>query len=359
MHTSIMESNTRQPRIQFICRAGVRIGLGHLMRTRTVAAETSPAADVEVVVIGDADIARAIVAGSVAWSAVDNDWHAFERVQSHRPDLVVFDLLEFDPRLLQYIVNQRRTATISPVFDGMGEMDAVFTRAALPPEVASQLEKPVVHAGPQFATIGPHCHPIHDLQFARNLEAEPLAVAVSMGGADAANHTLRILEAIREVDAPLLIWALLGEGYSHSYQALVDCVSRDMRHEIILAKTRDSMWRILSACSVAILAGGITTFEAAYAGIPAIVLLDRPHDRFLIEGLTGAGAAIEAGAPVDDASLNAVTRLIGELSADRERLANMHRAGRALLDGRGAKRIARRLRELCGVCVDERIAACG
>lgn len=352
-------SKTSQPRIQFICRAGVRIGLGHLMRTRTVAVAMLSNAGVEVVVIGDTEIARTILGDSVNWIAVDNDWQAFERVQSHDPELVVFDMLEFDPRLLKYVVNQRRTATISPVFDGMAEMNAVFTRAALPTDVMAQLEKPVVHAGPRFATIGPHCDRIHERQFARNLQAEPLAVAVSMGGADAANHTLRILDAIREVDAPLLIWALLGEGYSHSYQALVDCVSRDTRHEIILAKTRDSMWRILSSCSVAILAGGITTFEAAYAGIPAIVLLDRPSDRFLIDDLTNAQAAIVAGAPVDDASLRATTRLIGDLNNDRGRLANMHRAGRLLLDGQGASRIARGLLDLCGAASDAKVAACG
>lgn len=352
-------SKAAQPRIQFICRAGVRIGLGHLMRTRTVALETAPRATIEVVVIGDADIARTTLTDAIHWIAVDNDWQAFERIQSHDPQLVVFDLLEFDPLLMQYVVSQRRTATISPVFDGMAEMDAVFTRAALPEDIASQLEKPVVHAGPQLATIGPHCRRIHERQFARNLQADPLAVAVSMGGADAANHTLRILEAIREVDAQLLIWALLGEGYSHSYQALVDCVSRDTRHEIILAKTRDSMWRILSSCSVAILAGGITTFEAAYAGIPAIVLLDRPSDRFLIDDLTGAGAAIVAGAPVDDAALRTTTHLIGDLNTDRDRLAIMHRAGQTLLDGQGAGRIARGLLGLCGAARNERIAACG
>lgn len=352
-------SKAKQPRIQFICRAGVRIGLGHLMRTRTVAVEIAPNANIEVVVIGDADIARTTLTDGAHWIAVDNDWQAFERVQSHDPQLVVFDLLEFDPRLMQYMVNQRRTATISPVFDGMAEMDAVFTRAALPEDIASRLEKPVIHAGPRFATIGPHCQRIHQRQFARNLQADPLAVAVSMGGADAANHTLRILEAIRDVDAPLLIWALLGEGYSHSYQALVDCVSRDTRHEIILAKTRDSMWRILSGCSVAILAGGITTFEAAYAGIPAIVILDRPSDRFLIDDLTNTGAAIVAGAPVEDAALRATTQLIGDLNADRDRLANMHRAGQALLDEQGASRIARELLGLCGAARNERVAACG
>ena len=36
----------------------------------------------------------------------------------------------------------------------------------------------------------------------------------------------------------------------------------------ILAKTNRSMWRVLGNCSLAILAGGVTSYEAAFAGCP-------------------------------------------------------------------------------------------
>lgn len=348
------------PRIQFVCRGGVRVGLGHVMRTRAVAtAAKDQSAQVEVVVIGDESLTRTLMGRDLPFVAVQNDWQAFERVQSFDAHIAVFDLLDFDEHLLRLVATQRRTAGISPVFSGMNELDAVYTRARLPAEIMQRLDKPKVYAGAQFATIGPHCRRIDDPSYERAARAKRLAVAISMGGADAANNTLRVLQSIRQVRAPLLIWALLGEGYTHSYQSLVDCVGRDRRHEIILAKTRDSMWRILSQCGVAILAGGITTFEAAYAGIPAIVALDRAQDRFLIDELIDRNAAICAGAPMSDATLTALTDQLERFDADRNQLLRMHRAGRQLLDENGAARIACGLIEQGLAASNRRAAACG
>ena len=355
----MVDAMVNTPRVQLVCRAGVRVGLGHLIRTREVVRALDGQARSEIVIIGEAVLARTLLGQRGGWTTVTSDRQAFERIRSFDPRLVVFDLLDFDEQLLRSIVTRRRTASISPVFSGLADMDAVFTRAPLPGDVTARLAKPQVYDGPRYATIGPHVRRIGGREYRENLAADALAVAISMGGADAANNTLRIVEAIRAVRARLVLWVLLGEGYAHSYQALVDCVGRDRHHEIILAKTRDSMWRILRACSVVISAGGITTFEAAYAGLPSIVVLQREQDRFLIDPLCVAGAAVHAGAPPDKEALQSVVRTVERLSGDRQRLVNMHHAAKGLLDDQGARRIAERLMALCAGCDSRRVAACG
>jgi spore coat polysaccharide biosynthesis predicted glycosyltransferase SpsG len=186
------------------------------------------------------------------------------------------------------------------------------------------------------------CRRIDTGTFARQLDEQVLSLAISMGGSDAPNRTLDVLRALRGLSAPATLWVLLGEGYAHSYNLLVDAVGMDSRHEIILAKTNRSMWRILENCSLAILAGGVTTYEAAYAGLPSLNVLDREDDKALVRELIERGAAIDAQL-AHPAGLSALVETVAALEADRERLLYAHRAARGLIDGHGAERVSRAL----------------
>lgn len=350
-----MNRTPRELRIAFVCRGGTSVGMGHIMRTAAIAGELRRInqATSHVILIGDESLGRAFFNGNTDWSAADSDAEAAAVVERFEPHAVVFDTIDMDAGRLRGIRKGRVLVGLSPVCAFMDQLDLVFSRAPLMPAQSAG----DVRAGPQYATIGPHCRRVSTSDYRRNLALEPLAVAISMGGADAANKTLRILEAIRDVPCSLLIWALLGEGYLHSYQALVDCVSADRRHEIILAKTRDSMWRIMGGCCVAILGGGITAYESVYAGIPAILTLDDDRDHFLVEQLVGRGACRYAGAPLG-ASLAGIVHELTELNERREELLAMHRASRTLLDGRGAGRIAEELLAFCRLRLQTGAALC-
>lgn len=330
-------------RIVFICRGSTFDGLGHVMRCRTVAAEMRDAAEVSVITLGDCDICATLLAPHISFTHARSDADAGRIALEAGADVVIFDLLDFDRRVFETLRQQTMTVCLSPIFTHLEQVDLAFTRAAS--SIHERLMtggRPVIRAGCQYTTISPHCRRVDTSDYRRGLSLDPLAVAISMGGADAPNNTLRILEAVRHVPAAMLFWVMLGEGYTHSYERLVDCVRADGRHEIILAKTNDSMWRILGGCSVAILAGGITTFEAAHAGIPSIITLSDDRDRFLIRELIESGACRYAGAPLDAALDGIVTALTG-LNDYRDRLLAMHVRCKELLDNRGPSRVVREI----------------
>ena len=175
-----------------------------------------------------------------------------------------------------------------------------------------------------------------------SLEQNPLSIVISMGGSDASNNTLQVLNALRSVSSSMLFWVLLGEGYEHSYQALVDCMQKDSRHEIILAKTNNTMWRIMRMCTLAILAGGTITYEAAYAGLPSINIFEVEKHVFLIKELVEKGVSLNAGYPLSDA-LSVVKANVAYLECSRDELLAMHRKSKDLIDGLGARRIAQEM----------------
>ncbi len=131
---------------------------------------------------------------------------------------------------------------------------------------------------------------------------------------------------------------LLGEGYQHSYNDLINVIKKDSGHEIILAKTNRSMWQILKNCILAILPGGITTYEAAYAGLPTLNLLTDDSSRFLIRELEENEVCIYEGL-INDDNLSKLNNTIEYLYHNRKKLLEMHLNTKGLIHGNSAQLI--------------------
>ena len=137
---------------------------------------------------------------------------------------------------------------------------------------------------------------------------------------------------------------MLGEGYRHSYDDLINEIKRDSSHEIILAKTNKSMWQILHNCVLSIVPGGITSYEAAYAGLPTITMLENEEQLYLIQELLERNTSIYIGKMSHDNMIK-LNDVITELHNNRYQLLQMHLNTKKIIDGKGAGRIYK-------VCVD-------
>ena len=326
-----------RPRITLLCRGSTRVGLGHVMRTRTVADALESRAVVRVVLIGDE--AAASLLRDRPWPSlrVDSEAAAASAVTSTRPHAVTVDLTTLTASAFDEVSDdgRRPVASLSPVFDRLDEVPVLFHRATRHPLGP----RPGWRMGPDWAVVRPEVAAIPEASFRAAIAPDrPLPVAVCMGGGDAPNLTRRVIERLRAFDRPLLVWALLGEGYRHSFDELERAARADRRHEVILARTTHSMWHVLRGCAVAVLAGGTVTYEAAAAGLPSVNLLADPAQAYLIEDLVAAGAAFHGGSLEGD--LSALPRILERLDADRDGLLAAHRAARGLVDGRAAHRIA-------------------
>jgi spore coat polysaccharide biosynthesis predicted glycosyltransferase SpsG len=302
---------------------------------------------VSVVVIGGHFVSNLLDGFGIDFNVVLSAAHVVSIATEFYPDVVVFDLLDIDEPTFGALTHEALSVSLSPVFTHLENVDVLFHRTrVIDPAWARFGERPQIRSGLKYAVLGEECQRIPTSVFREAMTRERLSVAVSMGGTDAANKTLRVLEALRENGSRLLLWVLLGEGYEHSYHDLVDC-AQAARHEVILAKTNDSMWHILRTCAVAVLAGGTTTYQAVYAGLPSINLLERDEQYFLLGELVEEGAVLCVGTGFETAlqQLNGMIQLLGD---DRARLAAMHECSDGLIDGRGASRIAQEIAGLVG-----------
>jgi spore coat polysaccharide biosynthesis predicted glycosyltransferase SpsG len=331
-----------RPSAVFLCRGSARDGLGHVMRSRTVALAGRDRLDPRLIVIGDRCARPLLDARDLEYEITPTDDAAANALAAIDPDIVFFDTLRLERDAFDRVRAGRFAIGLSPIFERQRDLDLVFHRTrALSPQLEEIQRLGRLRAGLEYAVIRPACQPIADAAFDAALSAERLSIALSMGGGDAGNLTLAALRELSTLDRPLLIWCLLGEGYGHCYNELAAAASASS-HEVLLAKTSDSMWRVLSQCALAVLAGGAVTYEAARAGLPSINLFPDPDHAFLASELIDRGASLSAGD-----SLARAAQLVARLEASRDRLSDMRARCQSLIDGQGAQRVVNQTLALC------------
>lgn len=332
-------------RLSFLCRASTTDGVGHFVRTTAVVQEAlAQGHDVQYIVHGDPFVHR--LAGSLAprieW--IDGEDRAPDLIAAFSPDRLIIDLLRLEGSCWNNLRSRWPIVSLSPIFNHLDEVDLVVhrTRCISPALERCRVEGRLL-SGLQWAVVGGHCRTIREDRFREELAERKLSIALSMGGADSENRTLKVLQALRAVRRPTIIWVALGAGYSHSYDEFIQEANRSP-HEVVLVNSNESIWRILSSCVFAVLAGGVTTYEAAHAGLPSINLLVDPARRFLIQEIEDHGAAIYGGVQPQDDFLESVSELLER----PEQLLEMHRAGKRAVDGGAAVRILARLGQSVG-----------
>jgi spore coat polysaccharide biosynthesis protein SpsF len=175
---------------------------------------------------------------------------------------------------------------------------------------------------------------------AESLALQPSAaidILLTMGGSDPAGMTEFAVEALECLAMPLAIRVVVGPAFSRA-EELIDVIARS-KHAVRIARAPRSMATLMRASRIAVVSFGVSAYELAACGVPAVHLcLSDDHARSS-SAFEKAGIAITAGAfgRVQPEQLaDAVSRLMSNAG---RRTAMAERA-RQLVDGRGAQRAA-------------------
>jgi len=162
-------------------------------------------------------------------------------------------------------------------------------------------------------------------------------IAVFFGGADSCNMTAKTLEAL---SAPqfngVTVDIVIGAANSNA-----DTIKKlaALRADTHIVQPRATLAAIFATADIAIGAGGTTAWERCSCGVPSIIVSIADNQVPGSTALAEAGIARYLGdqSTVGVESLRAsIEALIADESARRE----MSRAGRLLVDGWGARRVA-------------------
>lgn len=319
-----MAARGTRPRVIFRVAAGPRTGYGHLVRATVLARAMGVRATVSIRGGAQATQAAAgrgcrVVRGS-----------ASTVIRAARPDLLIID----DPSTIHASL-WRRTAgrsgvPVASIHDiGLAycgadlTIDGSVTRRGRRPRGPALL-------GPRYAILAPA------RRGAR--AAGRLSVLIALGGGPRRGAALTMALAIRRLSPNAEIRIAGGFG-GRAPDALPPGVT--------WLGPRQRLSEELARAAVVVVGGGVSLYEACCVGVPAVAVGVVPAQRPTIREVVARGAALDGGrASTAARSASQVARLL----ADGQLRSRLSAAGRRLVDGNGARRVARALGNLAAGC---------
>lgn len=188
--------------------------------------------------------------------------------------------------------------------------------------------------GPRYALLRPEF--AAGTRSTRDRPGHVARILVAFGGVDADDATGAALDAIdRALPTATAVDVVLGSSAPHLERVVARCRDKDSWS---LHVDTDEMAKLMDHADLAIGAAGVTSWERACLGLPSLVMVIADNQRLTAEGLAAAGCAIVV--PTQPSAVLALAAALTLLSSNRGVLAQMSAAGRALVDGRGAGRVA-------------------
>jgi len=331
---------TAPARILLRCDASSEMGMGHLVRCEALAdaLEAAGAAEVRFALRGSAAAVARAERGGREVTPLPLEGRSAEAALLRAAvdtDAVVFDVRE--PVSAASVGALRARGTLCALIDDESDVRRAMDLVFLPP--MPQVERldwsgfaGILHVGWEWMPLRP--------EFAAEPPAYPAcepSLFVCMGGADPAGIAFTALLALEELDDPGPVTVVVGELFARAGELRDLCAKS--RHAIeVLAGVSDMaerMWR----STLALASFGVTAYELAACGVPALYLSLTPAHAECAERFAREGMARHLGR-CDEVPASRIAEQVRELAADAAARADMSKRARANVDGRGAGRIA-------------------
>jgi UDP-2,4-diacetamido-2,4,6-trideoxy-beta-L-altropyranose hydrolase len=264
---------------------------------------------------------------------------------SHQPSWVVCDGYQFDAAYQRAIKDAGLRLLL---FDDYGHATHYYADLVLNQNLSARAEWYADRApytrlllGTKYVLFRQQFLAYRDWQ--REIPAVARKVLVTLGGADPDNVTGKVIEALRSLDVEAKI--VIGGSNPHlaELRSQVPVLTppffpvSGFSPQISLVVDTPEMPSLMAWADVAIAAGGTTSWELAFMGLPNLVLVLAENQRGVAAALAQAGVARQT----------APNRLADDLSAllpDVTGRRQMSERARQLVDGDGANRVVSCLR---------------
>lgn len=161
---------------------------------------------------------------------------------------------------------------------------------------------------------------------------------ITLGGSDADNVTLKVLEAVAQMpDAEILqVKAVIGGGNPHLAELQAFAAASPLQIDILHNVT--DMPEIMAWADMAVTAGGSTVWELCLMGLSSLTITLADNQAEIVTGMAQCGATIDIGWGHDIIPVRIESR-IAALFASREERSGMSATLKTLVDGYGVERV--------------------
>lgn len=332
--------------------ASEAIGFGHLRRSISLADNARQlCSDIQIAVLGDEEAASQVKSAGfecIAFGDLREPLAEQAFAGDSRFDCITLDV-PFDaiggsygnPRIL--FRGLHRIGRLLVAFDGLGEASIsqellrdTEVDIAVRPYVMQSDAVAISHCrllqGPKYAVLPSRFAklPVRQQRVAAN------RILVTCGGSDPRSLTLSVLQGLQMISRPLCIRVVVGPLFSNELRKKVLEMVQSSRHDVQVVLAPATLLDEMLWCDLAIGTNGLTKYELAASGTPAILFpIDNYHhevNRPFADMKTAMHLQVGVSAHVIAVS---VTTILNDFAS---RCA-MAAKGVGLVDGRGGERI--------------------
>ena len=176
----------------------------------------------------------------------------------------------------------------------------------------------------------------------RHIHGVGRKVLVTLGGGDPENVTLKIIQALEQMDVSGLEAKIVVGPANPNLERLRQAVQRLAINLQLLTNVTD-MPELMVWADLAVSGGGSTSWELAFMGVPNVVLVLAENQRVIAEEMDKTGVVSNLGW-YEQVSSSQVAQAMTRLLLSVEARTRMASRGQDLVDGDGVNRVLMRMR---------------
>lgn len=331
--------------------AGKEVGFGHLNRCVALA-ERAAARDVlpTFLIFGD-DKAASRVRGAGFECSLQplqavGDPSSFAETGADNVEIVVADLShplfhQEVNRARESLAALKRTSRMLCLIDALGEQSLAAMIPAGPIDVhilpyVGALPRPgaswlTLH-GPEYAILSS----AFSNTASRVVRDEADRVLVTCGGSDPSSLTVAVLDGLERVEKRLHLRVVIGPSFGADLEGRIVAAMNGSKHAIALLHAPDSLAQHMAWCDIAVATSGLTKYELAATGTPAILCSVTSVDEKINRPFAKSVLAVDLGT---DCTPHTVGEKVQVLLQDYPARARMSAVAQSTVDGHGADRL--------------------
>ena len=159
-------------------------------------------------------------------------------------------------------------------------------------------------------------------------------ILVSMGGGDVGALNEKVVEAVLSLNLPDIELKVTGGIVSQRWQEKFRRSAG--RYEFLPRSER--MPELIQWADIAVISSGLTKYETALFGTPAIVLSFNAAQKAIMQDFEQTGCVRHLG-EFNEVTPQSIARCLGQLMGDEQLRAQMSMKGQCLVDGKGVERV--------------------
>lgn len=321
------------------------MGLGHVFRARSVC-KALQCKGIDPVILSLSD--ASLIAEMSSWGIPV--YRIFEQelfdyllyhASKHNTDILIQDIRDTDAHFIRRLKEEAHFKLVH--FDdlGSGRAFADVLIDANRSNIEGIDDTSCRHLfGKQYMALDP-CYRDYNRR-RRHISSEINNIVISLGGSDPRHLTGWVVELLGSHLRQFNVTVVTGKSAEYTNETQQLCKRFGYKH----LHNTDNMPELLFEADLAIIAGGITLYEAAAVGTPSIVLPQVEHQYTIAKEFEAQSASYCAFSHTQkDAA--AFLRVFGALIKDRQCRQQMSRRGKELVSGDGVFLIADVISQIC------------